>query len=173
MAIAEPLAVLPQGEASEELARSWRRLTRVATIVAAMTAPALFVWFTQQNGWNWWVSLLAALAVVIVFRGFADLVFRKLIPWPSLFGVESAELREADVVGRRRAWFWRFWFKFALLLTIAITITWIFVGGTWWGAAGTMWDSIASLLTIPRCGCRPSSSSSSSSRTSRSCSARC
>ena len=88
-----------------------------------MTAPALFVWFTQQNGWSWWVALLASLAIVIVFRGFADLVFRRLIPWPSLFGVESAELREADVVGRRRAWFWRFWFKFALLVVIAITIT--------------------------------------------------
>ena len=144
-----PLTTLPTGEASAELARSWRRLTRVATVVAVMTAPALFVWFTQQNGWSWWVSLLAALAVVIVFRGFADLVFRRLIPWPSLFGVESAALREADVVGRRRAWFWRFWFKVALLFSIAVTITWLFVGGTWWGAAGTMMDSIGSLLTNP------------------------
>ena len=44
---------LPAGRASQELARSWRRLTRVATVVAVMTAPALFVWFTQQNGWGW------------------------------------------------------------------------------------------------------------------------
>ena len=51
------------------------------------------------------------------------------------------------MVGRRRAWFWRLWFKFALLLIIAITITWIFVGGAWWGAAGTMWESIGNLLT--------------------------
>jgi ATP-dependent Zn protease len=147
MTTAAPLSALPTGEASLELARSWRRLTRVATIVAVMTAPALFVWFNQQNGWSWWVSLLAALGVVIVFRGFADLVFRKLIPWPSLFGVESAELREADVVGRRRAWFWRFWFKLALLVAVAITITWIFVGGTWWDAAGTMWDGVVGVLT--------------------------
>ena len=144
-----PLTTLPSGEASEELARSWRRLTRVATVVAVMTAPALFVWFNQQNGWSWWVSLLAALGIVIVFRGLADLIFRRLIPWPSLFGVESASLREADVVGRRRAWFWRFWFKLGLIVAIAITITWLFVGGTWWGAAGTMVDAIGNLLTNP------------------------
>ena len=145
-----PLATLPTGEASQELARSWRRLTRVATVVAVMTAPALFVWFTQQNGWSWWIALLAALAIVIVFRGFVDLVFRRLIPWPSLFGVESAGLREADVVGRRRAWFWRFWFKIGIIVVVAITIGWIFIGGTWWGAAATMWDSVLSILSSPQ-----------------------
>ena len=87
--------MLAQGEASQELARSWRKLTRAATAVALLTAPALFIWFTQQNDWAWWVSLLATLGVVIVFRGFAELLFRRLIPWPSLFGVESAALREA------------------------------------------------------------------------------
>ncbi len=98
MATTVPLATLPSGQASQELARSWRRLTRVATVVAVLTAPALFVWFTQQNGWSWWQALLASLAIVIVFRGFADLVFRRLIPWPSLFGVESAQAAR----GRRR-----------------------------------------------------------------------
>ncbi len=110
MATAEPLAGgLPQGEVSHELARDWRRLTRAATAVAVLTSPALFVWFTQQNGWSWWVSLLATVAVVVVFRGFSDLVFHRIIPWPSLFGTESTLLREEDIVGRRRAWFWRFW----------------------------------------------------------------
>ena len=150
MAIAEPLSVMSQGEASQELARSWRRLTRVATIVAIMTAPALFVWFTQQNDWSWWVALLASLTVVIVFRGFTDLLFRRLIPWPSLFGVESVEAREEDIVGRRRAWFWRFWFKIAILIVIATTITWIFVGGTWWGAIGTMLAGIGGVLSSPQ-----------------------
>ncbi len=150
METAVPLSTLPSGAASQELAQSWRRLTRVATVVAAMTAPALFVWFTQQNGWGTWVSLLAALAIVIVFRGFTDLLFRRLIPWPSLFGVESAALREADVVGRRRAWFWRFWFKIGLLFSIAITIAWLFIGGTWFGAAGTMMDKVGTILSSPQ-----------------------
>ena len=137
---------LPSGQASEELARSWRRLTRVATIVALMTAPALVIWFTQQSGWSFWKALIVSLGIVIVFRGFADLLFRKLIPWPSLFGVESAELREEDIVGRRRAWFWRFWFRLGLMIVIAITITWLFVGGTWLDAAGQMWDWITTIL---------------------------
>ena len=72
-ATAEPFSrSLPQAEASRKLVRSWRKLTRAATAVAILTSPALFVWFTQQNGWSWWVALLATLAVVIVFRGFAD-----------------------------------------------------------------------------------------------------
>ena len=64
--------------------------------------------------------------------------------------VESAELREEDIVGRRRAWFWRFWFRAALMVVVAITITWIFVGGTWWGAAGEIRDGITTVLSSPQ-----------------------
>ncbi len=149
MTTSVPVTTLPSGQASQELARSWRRLTRVATLVAAMTAPALVVWFTQQNDWPWWKALLVSLLIVIVFRGFAELVFRRLIPWPSLFGVESEELREEDIVGHRRAWFWRFWFKVAVLVVVAITVTWIFVGGTWWGAAGQILDWLGAILSSP------------------------
>ena len=140
---------LAQGEASLELAKSWRKLTRAATVVAVLTAPALFVWFTQQNNWDWWVALLATLAIVIVFRGFADLLFRRLIPWPSLFGLESQTLREEDVVGRRRAWFWRFWFKIAILFITVVTIVWIFRGGTWLGTVGFIFDGIGTILSSP------------------------
>ncbi len=150
MATTVPLSTLPTGESSQELAQSWRRLTRVATVVAVMTAPALVVWFTQENNWGFWTSVAAALAIVIVFRGFADLVFRRLIPWPSLFGVESAGLREADVVGRRRAWFWRFWFKVGVFASGVITIAWLFTGGTWLGAAGTMWSKAGTILSSPQ-----------------------
>ena len=138
MTTAAPLSALPTGEASLELARSWRRLTRVATIVAVMTAPALFVWFNQQNGWSWWVSLLAALGVVIVFRGFADLVFRKLIPWPSLFGADSQQLRDEDVIGRRRAWYWRKKARLVAVVGSVVTVVWLIRGGTWLGTLGDM-----------------------------------
>ena len=161
------------GRASQKLASSWRRLTRAATIVALLTAPALFVWFTQQNDWSWCTALLVTLGVVIVFRGFADLLFRRLIPWPSLFGIESQALREEDVVGRRRAWFWRFWFKIAVFFVVIITIVWLFNGGTWLATIGVIFDAIGNILARRRCGPRSSSCSSSSSRTSGSCSARC
>jgi ATP-dependent Zn protease len=142
-------ATLAQGEASLELAKSWRKLTRAATVVAVLTAPALFVWFTHQNNWDWWVALLATLAIVIVFRGFSDLLFRRLIPWPSLFGLESQTLREEDVVGRRRAWFWRFWFKVVILFITVVTIVWLFRGGTWLGTVGFILDGIGTILSSP------------------------
>jgi cell division protease FtsH len=138
---------LPAGEASQELASSWRRLTRAATVVALLTAPALYVWFTEQNGWGWWQSVLATLGIVIGFRGFADLIFRRLIPWPSLFGLESRRLREEDVVNRRRAWFWRFWMRIGFLFTLIITIIWLFRGGSWFGAAGAILDGMGNILS--------------------------
>jgi cell division protease FtsH len=150
MATAEaPLAGLPQAEASQELAKSWRRLTRAATAVAVATSPAVYIWLTQANDWVWWQALIATVAVIVVFRGFADLLFRRMIPTPSLFGIESRELREEDVVGRRRAWFWKFWFKVALWFVAIITIVWIFRGGTWWGTIGFILDGIGNVLSSP------------------------
>ena len=114
---------------STELADQWRRLTRAATVVALLTSPALFIWFKQYNGWSTLWSLLATLGVVIVFRGFADLLFRRLIPWPSLFGADSQRLREEDVMGRRRAWYWRKKARLAFILLFVITIAWLLRNG--------------------------------------------
>ena len=150
MATADPpFAGLPQAEASQELAKSWKRLSRSATVVAVLTSPAVFLWFTHQNGMAWWKALIATIALVVVFRGFADLLFRKLIPSPSLFGVESRELREEDVVSRRRAWFWRFWFKIFVWFFVLITIVWLFRGGTWWGTIGFILDGFGTILSSP------------------------
>ncbi|HEY7344410.1 MAG TPA: AAA family ATPase [Gaiella sp.] len=150
MATADPpFAGLPQAEASQELAKSWKRLSRSATVVAVLTSPAVYVWFTHENGMAWWKALIATVALVVVFRGFADLLFRKLIPSPSLFGVESRELREEDVVSRRRAWFWRFWFKIFVFFFVLITIVWLFRGGTWWGTIGFILDGMGTILSSP------------------------
>ncbi len=40
-----------QAELSSELASQWRKLTRVATVVALLTAPAAIVWLHQTEGW--------------------------------------------------------------------------------------------------------------------------
>src|SRR5687768_5695394 len=116
-----------------ELADQWRLLTRAATAVAILTSPALFLWFKEYNGWAWYWALLATLGVVIVFRGFADLLFRRLIPWPSLFGADSQQLREEDIMGRRRAWYWRKKWRLAIVLITVNTTVWLFNGGSWWG----------------------------------------
>jgi ATP-dependent Zn protease len=109
-----------QSELSAELAVQWRRLTRAATVVALLTSPAVVVWLNQTQGWAWYWSILAALLFVVCFRGLVDLLFHRLIPRPSLFGLESPQLREEDVVARRRIWFWRFWLKTAFWVSIIV-----------------------------------------------------
>jgi hypothetical protein len=176
MATAEqPLAglVRPQAAVSTELADQWRRLTRAATVVALLTSPALFIWFKQYNGWSTLWSLLATLGVVIVFRGFADLLFRKLIPWPSLFGADSQQLRDEDVIGRRRAWYWRKKLRLTIVLGTVITVAWLIRGGTWWGTVVDMSKGSCRRSRTRRCSRRSSSSRSCSSPTSRSSWARC
>jgi cell division protease FtsH len=115
---AQPVGGLQEAELAAELASQWRRLTRAATIVALITAPALVVWFNQTQGWAWYWSILAALLVVVCFRGVFDLIFHRFIPRPNLFGLESRQLREEDVVAHRRVWFWRFWMKVAIVAVV-------------------------------------------------------
>ena len=50
-----------------------------------------------------------------------------MIPRPSLFGLESTQLREEDVVARRRVWFWRFWVKAAIWITIIVLPFYLFL----------------------------------------------
>ena len=151
MATAEPLAGLPTAQAapSTELADQWRRLTRAATAVAVLTSPALFIWFKEYNGWSTLESLAATVGVVIVFRGFADLFFRRLIPWPSLFGADSAQLREEDVMGRRRAWYWRKKARLATILGTVITAVWLVRGGSWLGTGVDIISGLGSALSNP------------------------
>jgi ATP-dependent Zn protease len=157
MATAEqPLAGLPRPQTAQptELADQWRRLTRAATAVAILTSPALFLWFWQYNGWAWYWALLATLGVIIVFRGFADLLFHRLIPWPSLFGADSQQLREEDIIGRRRAWYWRKKLRLVVVFGVIVTSVWIvqLIQGkdaTWWGAAGDIFAGIGTILSTP------------------------
>ena len=121
------MGVFQQAESSNELASQWRRLTRAATAVALLTAPAVVIWLNQTEGWSWFWSILAALLVVVSFRGLVDLLFHRMIPRPSLFGLESRQLREEDVVARRRVWFWRFWLKTALVIGAIVLVFYLFL----------------------------------------------
>ncbi len=108
-----------------QLASQWRRFGRVATLVAAITFPVLFVWFHNQVGWGVGWSLLASFLCVIVFRGAVDVVSRRFIPWPTLFGQEGEAAREEDVVNRRRVWYWRKRFRLVFWIVLIITIVWV------------------------------------------------
>jgi ATP-dependent Zn protease len=100
-------------ESQTELSLEWRRLTKVATIIAVLTSPSVFYLYYNHYGWRFWWALVAAFFTVIAFRGLVDVVVRKLIPWPSLFGMDDVKVRESDVVNRRRAWTWRWFFRLA------------------------------------------------------------
>jgi Na+/H+ antiporter NhaD/arsenite permease-like protein len=140
-------AVRPPGLASPEEQRAlndqWRALRRSATIVAVLCAPAAFIWLWQIKDVPFGWALVGTALGVFAFRGLLDLIFRRFIPWPSLFSVDDERVREEDVVNRRRAWFWHSIFKFVLIIAVLITIVfvlqWIFGGDvTWWGTAKSM-----------------------------------
>jgi ATP-dependent Zn protease len=153
---AEPLnRPLPAGEASNELAAQWRKLTRAATVVAVLTSPLPFYLFYEVLGWSMFWSLAATFGVVVGTRGFVDIVVRRFIPWPSLFGTDETRLKEEDVVNRRRAWYWYKKFRFLGVVVGAITAVWIFQIGlmgkdmTWWGTASGIWDLVVTIVSEP------------------------
>ena len=128
------------------LTTQWRSLRRLATGVAVLSSPAVFVYLHKQQGWAIGWSLAATLLAIAAFRGLLDLIFHRFIRWPSLFGIDTAELREEDVVARRRVWFWRFWAKVVygvFLLILAIYIVRVLRYGTdgasFFGTFGDSW----------------------------------
>ncbi len=139
MATADVAGLLRSSEESVALASQLRRLARIATAVAVLTSPAAYFFYRHSDHLSVAWSLAATAGTVIGFRGFVDLIIRRLIPWPSLFGTEEARLREEDIVNRRRAWTWRFWYR--LGIAVALLVTFIFLWQvmldpthrTWWG----------------------------------------
>jgi ATP-dependent Zn protease len=99
------------------LAREWRALGRAATVVAALTSPALYLLLHNSYGWSVLWSLVGAFAGIVIFRGLIDVLAHKFIPSPSLYGAEE-ELKKQDVVSRRRLWYWRHKFR-----------VWLWIGG--------------------------------------------
>src|SRR5439155_1660572 len=113
-------------EQQRELNNQWRALRRLATGVAILTSPAVFIWLHKQQGWSLGWSIVATIVAVAAFRGALDLIFHRFIRWPSLFGIDNPRLREEDVVARRRVWFWRFWAKvLAFVVFLIVTIYFI------------------------------------------------
>jgi cell division protease FtsH len=154
--VSEQLSTIaPAGEASKALASQWRRLIRAATLIAILTSPLPFLWLYVQRDWPLGWALVATFLAVIAYRGLLDVVLRRLIPWPSLFGADEERLREEDVVNRRRAWFWskrwRLIYLIALFITIVYVILLLVPGGehTWWGTAVGMVEGVVNVMQNP------------------------
>src|SRR5436305_2167359 len=122
MATADLAGTLRSSEESVALAGQLRKLARVATLIAVLTSPAAYFWFRHATHYSVVKSLILTVLVIIGFRGLVDLMIRRVIPWPSLFGTEEARLREEDVVNRRRAWTWRFYYRVGIWVAGLVTI---------------------------------------------------
>src|SRR4051794_40476028 len=132
------------------LAREWRMLGRAATAVALLTSPALFIllWHTYDWALPW--ALLGTLAGVVIFRGGVDVIAHKLIPSPALYGAE-AELKQQDIISRRRLWYWRHkfkvWFWLGLIALTVLTVVAVVKDESLVDAVGSFFDSIPNFLS--------------------------
>ena len=122
MGSAELTADLRVNQDSPVLRHQLRILTRVATVVALLTAPAVFLTWAMVFHHRFWISLLLTIVTVLGFRGFVDVVTRRIIPWPSLYGQADAKIQEADIVDRRRAWYWKRWFSRLIWVAVILGI---------------------------------------------------
>ncbi|MFL5895134.1 MAG: AAA family ATPase [Thermoleophilaceae bacterium] len=103
------------------LATQWRQLTRAATFVALLTSPAFFVILYQRNGWRLLSALVVTGIAVIAFRGLVDVLARKVIPSPGLYGADK-RLTEEDLIAKRRTWYWRTKYRRLTYLGVMILI---------------------------------------------------
>src|SRR5438093_8149390 len=117
---------LARQQERQVLSDQWRVLARAATFVAVLTSPAAFTWFHNREGWSIGWSLGATILVVVAFRGLVDLILRRFIPWPSLFGIDDERLREDDVLSRRRAWFWARRYRLGIWILGLLTLIWLY-----------------------------------------------
>jgi len=149
------MAYVEEGSASHRvgfdatmLAGEWRRLRRAATAVALFTSPIFFVVLYDRLRLSLGLAVLATVAGVIAFRGLVDVVARRALPWPSMYGV-SREVAEEDVVARRRTWFWRSLYRKALFLIalLAAVGAIVAVAGhhSWWGGVQSIFSFLGTV----------------------------
>jgi len=129
----------------------WRMLRRFATVVAVITAPLVFIWLHEQTSLTLGWSIAATAGAVFAFRGLLDLLFRKFIPWPSLFGTDDPRLMEEDVLNRRRVSFWAVLFRLTVwilsIITIVFVVQLIFGGDvTWQGTASSIGEKFGNAV---------------------------
>jgi ATP-dependent Zn protease len=139
----------PINEHAPALAHEWRALTRAATGVALLTAPAFFLVMFDTDHAGLAVSLIIAVLAVLVFRGLVEVVARKLIPSPTLYGANEG-LRKDDLVARRRYWYWRTKFR---RLPVVVLIVLALLGAcqalfAFSGVSGSFFDPLPALRNL-------------------------
>ncbi len=130
------------------LAGEWRRLRRAATAVALFTSPLFFVVMYDKLGLSVPAAIAATIGSVIAFRGLVDVLARRMLPWPSMYGVDR-EIAEEDVVARRRTWFWRRLYRLVIIIVVLLAV----IGGiialiqhtSWIDGVGQIFHAIGSI----------------------------
>jgi ATP-dependent Zn protease len=112
-------------EHASALAYEWRRLTRAATAVALITAPAFFLVLFDTNHLSLLASLIVTVLGVLMFRGLVEVVARQLIPSPSLYGADES-LKDEDIIARRRYWYWRTKFRRLPVYIVVVLLLLVF-----------------------------------------------
>src|SRR4051812_49071646 len=86
---------------------------------------------------------------VAAFRGLIDVLAHRLIPAPSLYGAE-AELREEDVITRRRLWYWRRKFRRLawLVAIVAVLVAITMAIGSIIGVETGVWEGLILLANL-------------------------
>jgi ATP-dependent Zn protease len=117
-----PSATDALAASQKALARELRRITRFATIVVVISAPSVFFYLTHYKHFFFGKALLVTFIACIAFRGAIDIIVRKMIPWPSLFGLDEVRLAEEDIVNRRRVWTWSRIYTWVFRVVILISV---------------------------------------------------
>lgn len=121
---------------------------RFATFIAALTVPIAALWFVHTGHTLMWSIVVSTLGVVFM-RGMVDLFYRKLIPIPTLFGTDDADLRDDDALQRRRVYWWGRRLRNIIFFVSLITFFWIVRDGTWTDQIAWMFNGL-SMLTNPQ-----------------------
>mgnify|MGYP000991023768 CR=1 FL=1 len=143
-----------------DLRRAWRALSWAMLAVAILTAPALFVWQTSQGRDPVRAVIVTVLAVAAT-RGVMEVIARRFLPHPTLFGEESEAARTRDAMARRRWWTWRSVVRFVWIVAVIVTVIWLVrvaagsnagwadtLTGTWHGITGFWSNSQNRLLLL-------------------------
>jgi ATP-dependent Zn protease len=142
-------------EENRVLSDQWRALRRAATFVAVLASPAVFLWIWKYSSLNVGWSIAATAGSIFAFRGTLDLLFRKFIPWPSLFAADDTRLRDEDVLNRRRATTWGFAWKLARIFLYIVVAAMVYraLAHGWsdaspWTVAQAVWHWLGHILHV-------------------------
>ncbi len=136
----EPVVPAPAAglnKANLFLSRELRRIGRFATVVTVVASPSIFYFIHHRHHERTSKAVFLTAIACLVFRGAVELVIRRTVPWPTLFGTTDQILREEDMTNRRRWWTWRSLFIYATFVETIVTLVFViqYLGHWWHGDA--------------------------------------